>query len=201
MIMLLGNAAWAHLRAKDELLVTSPGGGIAGLPIFITDDTPVDDLLIFAQKVTTRSDLPPRCCLSRWYIPALLAYMIAGLLEAVVLIARIPLPFPPRGTVAYLGSIVLYSRLRASLHLDYTPVFPSDESHSRANKYYIKEKLWQCVSLNMHVFSCLWWYNLRKKYCVQFSMVTMVKVASDDNALHNFQCCKLMTDSNRTYVL
>jgi 3beta-hydroxy-delta5-steroid dehydrogenase / steroid delta-isomerase len=136
MIMLIGNAAWAHLRAKDELLVTCPGGGIAGLPIFITDDTPVVDLLLFAQKVTAQPDLPPRCNLSRWYIPALLAYMIAALLELVVVIARIPLPVPPRGVVAYLGSVILYNRLRASLHLDYTPIFQPDDSYSRANKYY-----------------------------------------------------------------
>lgn len=141
MIMLIGNAAWAHLCAKDKLLVTCPGGGIAGLPIFITDDTPVDDLLIFAQKVTTRADLPPRCCLSRWYIPALLAYMVAAIIELVVMMTRIPLSVPPCGIVAYLGSIVLYNRLRASLHLNYMPIFQPDETYSRSNKYYTKKKL------------------------------------------------------------
>jgi len=104
-------------------LVTRPGGGTAGLPIFVTDDTPVNDLLTFAQKVTARADSPPRCCLSRWYIPAFVAYLIAALLEMVVLIVRISLPVPPRGVVAYLGSIVLYNRLRASLHLNYVPIF------------------------------------------------------------------------------
>lgn len=140
-ITYVGNAAWAHLCAKDQLLVTRPGGGISGLPIFVTDDTPTDDLLTFAQRVTARAHLPPRCCLSRWYIPALLAYLIAALLEVVVLLARIPLSVSPRGAVSYLGSIVLYNRLRASLHLNYSPIFKPDESCNRANKYYTMEKL------------------------------------------------------------
>ncbi|XP_023718357.1 3 beta-hydroxysteroid dehydrogenase/Delta 5--_4-isomerase type 2 isoform X2 [Cryptotermes secundus] len=140
-ITYVGNAAWAHLLAKDQLLVTRPGGGVSGLPIFITDDTPADDLLFFAQRVTARANLPPRCRISRWYMPALLAYLIAALLEMVVLIAHIPLSVSPRGAVSYLGSIVLYNRLRASLHLNYSPIFPPDESCNRANKYYTREEL------------------------------------------------------------
>ncbi|GFG32093.1 hypothetical protein Cfor_06863 [Coptotermes formosanus] len=143
----VGNAAWAHLRAKDQLLVTRPGGGIAGLPIFVTDDTPAGDLFTFAQKVTTRADLPPRCCLSRWYIPAFLAYLMAILLELVVLILRVPLSFPPRGVVSFLGSTVLYNRLRAAVHLDYTPIFQPQESYSRANKYYTRNKSFDKINL------------------------------------------------------
>jgi hypothetical protein len=49
MATIAGNAAWAHLRAKDQLLLTLSGGGISGLPIFVTDDTPKDDLFTFAR--------------------------------------------------------------------------------------------------------------------------------------------------------
>ncbi|XP_069703833.1 3 beta-hydroxysteroid dehydrogenase/Delta 5--_4-isomerase type 1 isoform X2 [Periplaneta americana] len=133
----VGNAAWAHLRAKDELLHSRPGGGIAGLPIFVTDDTPVDDLLVFTQKVTMRADSPPRCRLSRWFIPAVLSYLVAYLLE----LAGVPMPAPPTAIVSYLGSIILYNRLRASIHLDYVPFYKSDESYTRAKKYYTREKL------------------------------------------------------------
>jgi len=155
----LGNAAWAHLLAKDQLLVSRPGGGIAGLPIFITDDTPAGDLFTFAHKVTTQADLPARCCPTRWYIPAFLAYLIAVLLELAVLILRVPLPVPPRGVVSFLGSVVLYNRLRASVHLDYTPIFQPEDSFRRANKYYTRNKtfdkinLWGCKSF--HVLSTL----------------------------------------------
>ena len=151
----LGNAAWAHLLAKDQLLVTRPGGGIAGLPIFITDDTPAGDLFNFARKVTVQADLPPRCCPSRWYIPAFLAYLIASLLELAAVIFRVPLSVPPRGVVSFLGSIVLYNRLRASVHLDYTPIFQPQDSCMRANKYYTSNKtfdeinLWECKLFNV----------------------------------------------------
>ena len=143
----LGNAAWAHLRAKDQLMVTRPGGGIAGLPVFITDDTPAADLFTFAQKVTARADLPPRCRPSRWYIPAFLAYLIAVLLELAVLVLRVPLSFPPRGVVSFLGSIVLYSTLRASVHLDYTPIFQPQDSCRRANSYYTRKKTFDKINL------------------------------------------------------
>ena len=136
----VGNAAWSHILAKDQLLVTRPGGGIGGLPIFITDDTPAGDLFTFAQKMTAQADLPPRCCPSRWYIPTFLAYLIAVVLELAVLILRIPLPVPPRGVVSFLGSIVLYNGLRASVHLDYTPIFQPQDSCRRANKYYTRNK-------------------------------------------------------------
>lgn len=146
-LMPLGNAAWAHLRAKDQLPVTRPGGGIAGLPVFVTDDTPAGDLFTFAQKVTARADLPPRCCLSRWYIPTFLAYLLAVLLELAALILRIPLSVPPRGVVSFLGSTVLYNRLRASVHLDYTPIFQPQEACNRANKYYIRKKSFDKMNL------------------------------------------------------
>jgi hypothetical protein len=43
--------------------------------------------------------------------------------------------------VSYLGSIVVYSRLRASLHLNYSPIFQPDEACNRVNKYYTRENL------------------------------------------------------------
>nr|CAD7571432.1 unnamed protein product [Timema californicum] len=131
-ITYVGNAAWAHIRAKDALL-DNPGGA-AGLPVFITDDTPIDDLLRFASRVTATADDPSlRCRCTRWYVPALLAYLLAAILERLITwcahpLLRVRLPVSPSGVVSYLGSIVLYNRLRAAIQLDYSPVYSSEQA-------------------------------------------------------------------------
>ncbi|XP_066995623.2 3 beta-hydroxysteroid dehydrogenase/Delta 5--_4-isomerase type 1 isoform X2 [Anabrus simplex] len=133
----VGNAAWAHLRAKDVLLLRP--SGVGGLPVFITDDTPACDLLHFAQRVTSSVDAPPRCLLTRWYVPSLLAYLVAFILELIASLLRLRLPFPPRAVVSYLGSILYYNRLRAAILLEYSPIFTLDESNRLARKYYTSD--------------------------------------------------------------
>ena len=135
-MLFTGNAAWAHILAKNELLTMRPGGGIAGLPIFVTDDTPVVDLLRFVEYVS-----PPRYRISRWYVPSLVAYFMAALLELVARVTRTSFPIPPRGTVSYLGSLVLYSRLRAALHLNYSPIYKPEECYNRSKQFYSRNNV------------------------------------------------------------
>ncbi|PSN41461.1 3 beta-hydroxysteroid dehydrogenase/Delta 5--_4-isomerase type 3 [Blattella germanica] len=129
-ITYVGNAAWAHILAKNELLTTRPGGGIAGLPIFITDDTPVVDLLRFVERMSNG------CRLSRWYFPSIFAYVTAAVIELLLRITKMRLPASPRGAVSYLGSLIMYSRLRADLHLDYFSIFQPEECYAISAKYY-----------------------------------------------------------------
>ena len=102
-----------------------------GLPIFVTDDTPVDDLLRFVEKVCS-----PCCRQSRWYMPSLVAYLAAILLELVLEVTGTSVPVPPRGSVSYLGSLVSYSRLRAALHLDYSPIYQTAQCYKVSKQYY-----------------------------------------------------------------
>lgn len=48
------------------------------------------------------------------------------------------LQISPRSVVAYMGSLILYDRTRASIHLDYDPYYSGDEALSRASNYYCK---------------------------------------------------------------
>jgi hypothetical protein len=45
MTTIAGKTTWAQLCAK----VTRPGGGISGLPVFVTGDTKTEDLFTFAR--------------------------------------------------------------------------------------------------------------------------------------------------------
>lgn len=136
----IGNVAWAHIRAKDTL--KKQPKKIAGLPVFITDDTPIEDTTRFCQRIsraTTTLKLRP----TWWSVPATLTYFIAFLLELFVQLANrfysgVKLSFQPRALVAYASSIIMFSRLRASIHLDYEPIFKEDKSILNSASWYEK---------------------------------------------------------------
>ena len=138
-----GNVAWAHIRAKDTLK-KSPQN-IAGLPVFITDDTPIEDTTRFCQRLsraTTNLKFRP----TWWSMPAFLTYFMAFLLESIIkllnpMCSAVKLQFPPCALVAYASSIIMYNRLRASIHLDYEPIF--DESNSIKNSANWYEKWYE----------------------------------------------------------
>lgn len=140
----LGNVAWSLIRAKDTL-EKSPNN-IAGLPIFITDDTPMEDTTRFCQRISRSSkliNLHPS-----WYsIPAFISYFLCYLLEIVVKYLLHPLfkyklSFSPRALITYLGSILLYNRLRASIQLNYEPIFNEELSITNSANWY--DKWYQC---------------------------------------------------------
>lgn len=158
-----GNVAWAHVRAKDTLATAQ--ANIGGLPVFITDDTPIEDTTRFCQRIsravsktptattnnnnnTTAAATPPprdsallKLRPTWWSIPSAFTYFLALLLEWLMCWCIFPLlgsrlSFPPRALVAYAGSIILFSRLRASIHLDYEPIFNEEKSILNSAKWY-----------------------------------------------------------------
>ncbi|XP_008216462.1 3 beta-hydroxysteroid dehydrogenase/Delta 5--_4-isomerase type 4 [Nasonia vitripennis] len=129
----VGNAAWAFLRAKDTLL-KSPNA-IAGLPVTVTDDTLVEDLILFCERVTRSSS--NHVTVSSWPIPLGLSYLgaiLAELLSDFGLISKFKVP--PRSIVAFLGSIILYNRARASIRMNYWPKYTHEQTLAAASKYY-----------------------------------------------------------------
>lgn len=137
LILSAGNIAWAHIRAK-ETLKKSPKG-IAGLPVFITDDTPIEDTSRFCQRIsraTTTFNIRP----TSWSLPSLFAYFFAFLLETIVSILHpifgVKLPFQPRALASYAGSMIMYCRLRADINLDYEPLYNEEKSIQNSAIWY-----------------------------------------------------------------
>lgn len=125
----VGNVAWAHICAKKTLKNSSKS--IAGLPVFITDDTKITDTSRFCQRLSARTNafnIRP----TSWSIPSLIAYFLAFVLEMIVtalnILFDVRLSFQPRALSAYAGSILQYSRLRADLHMSYEPLFNEEQS-------------------------------------------------------------------------
>lgn len=123
-----------------ETLKKAPKG-IAGLPVFITDDTPVEDTSRFCQRIS-RAQNTFNIRPTSWTIPSFFAYFLAFLLEAIVSflyqIFGLTLPFQPRSLVAYAGSMIMYSRLRADINMDYVPLYDEEKSIQNSAKWYEK---------------------------------------------------------------
>lgn len=146
----VGNAAWAHIRAKNSLgetegVVRVPGTKIGGLSAFITDDTPIEDTIRFCQRISNASTSSNDSTTARiklrpswWSIPAVITYFLALLLEIICRVLHFKVDFPPRGMISYLSSIIMYSRLRASIHLDYEPIFNEEKSILNSVTWYEK---------------------------------------------------------------
>lgn len=125
---LIGNAAWAHILAKDALLENVDN--VSGLPIFVTDDTCVEHVFDFASRI-----LGKRVRASFW-LPTLITWPVATLIETAASLMNIELPLRPTALISFLGSIILYSRLRAALHLKYAPRYSETEAISKTKSYF-----------------------------------------------------------------
>lgn len=114
---------------------------IAGLPVFVTDDTPIEDTARFCQRLSRRTDtfnIRP----TSWSLPSLLGYWLMILLEMIISMLNpifgVKLSFQPRALAAYAGSLLQYSRLRAELHMDYEPLYSEERSLDESVKWYEK---------------------------------------------------------------
>lgn len=132
-----GNVAWAHLCAKEKL--KSDAKRISGLPIFITDDSPVTDSIRLTQRINSEMQtlkIRP----TSWSIPLLLCALIAWLYELFIdfinYFTKYQVEYCPHGILAYLASFVLLDRLRASIALEYEPIYTPSESFKRSGTWY-----------------------------------------------------------------
>ncbi|XP_011299580.1 3 beta-hydroxysteroid dehydrogenase/Delta 5--_4-isomerase type 1 [Fopius arisanus] len=131
----VGNAAWGFICAKNTL--RDRPDSIAGLPVIITDDNDVNDIGRFCERITTKSDNYIKR--SSWWIPLPISYTIALFIEFIMNVSNKfigKLPISPTSLISYLGSVFLYNRSRAAIHLDYSPIYSSHESMELSRKYY-----------------------------------------------------------------
>lgn len=114
---------------------------IAGLPVFVTDDTPIEDSARFCQRLsrhTNAFNIRP----TSWSFPSLLGHWLSILLELIILVLHpifgITLPWQPRALSAYAGSLLQFSRLRAELHMNYEPLYDEEFALDKSVKWYEK---------------------------------------------------------------
>ncbi|XP_003743458.1 3 beta-hydroxysteroid dehydrogenase type 7 [Galendromus occidentalis] len=132
-----GNAAYAHVIAKDRLRENSD---CAGEIYYITDDTPLEELYVAIKPFVEAQDMR----LSDWSLPYLFAILIMSLISVILRIIRpiyqVGKLFPTPATVTYACTSVFFNRQKATLRLKYYPCFTPEESYERALEYYKKVK-------------------------------------------------------------
>ncbi|XP_013791890.1 3 beta-hydroxysteroid dehydrogenase/Delta 5--_4-isomerase type 1-like [Limulus polyphemus] len=133
-----GNAAWAHIRAKNTLCKDKT---VAGEVYFITDDTPIIDIY-----ETMRPWVEARGFrLSSYVLPYMLVYTI---LSIVCFFLRLVSPFyKPQEHVTstaelkYLCTTYFFNRVKSTLRLSYYPIYTPDESNKNSLVYYANVKI------------------------------------------------------------
>ncbi|TDG52882.1 hypothetical protein AWZ03_000425 [Drosophila navojoa] len=134
-----GNVAWGHICAYKALKVSSKA--VNGLPVFVTDDTGINDVSRFVQKMALLGERF-KVKTSWWYLPHFLFFFLALLWEFVVRVAypytKYRIRYSPRAIASYTSSMLMYNRLRASIHMDYMPLYDPDTSAERSAKWYAK---------------------------------------------------------------
>ena len=135
----VGNVAWSCLKAKDKILADD---AISGEQFFITDDTKIMDPFEFLEPYLALKGFK----LSDWSYPYwafITIFILLSWLSRLVC-SIYPIKFAPSlttATVRYLCNTYFFNRTKATLRLEYEPLFEHDESQNRSLQYYKKLSL------------------------------------------------------------
>ncbi|KAI8123134.1 3 beta-hydroxysteroid dehydrogenase/Delta 5--_4-isomerase type 1 [Lucilia cuprina] len=134
-----GNVAWGHICAYKTL--KSNPKAIAGLPIFVTDDTPINDISRFIQKIALLGG-NYKVRHTSWYLPHFLFFFIALLTELLIKVLapfkNMSMKFSLRAISSFTASVMMFNRLRAAIHMDYVPLIDVETSLQKSANWYSK---------------------------------------------------------------
>lgn len=132
-ITYVGNAAWAFVKAFERLAVDET---ISGEAFFITDDTPIIDIHEHVQPYIEARGF----AVSAYIIPYWLAWFFLSIICFGIQMINILVPFevdiPSVNMLNYMCSTFFYNRSKATLRLDYQPIYTPEEAKERSLPYY-----------------------------------------------------------------
>ncbi|XP_052873749.1 NADPH-dependent 3-keto-steroid reductase Hsd3b5 [Anopheles cruzii] len=136
-IVYAGNAAWCLVCAKEGL--ANNAEKIAGYAVFATDESGIEDTTRFCQRIS-RANETLKMRPSSYQIPLFITFFLAFLLELLVKalhpFTNIRLRYPPCALLSYMASILLFNRIRASIYLDYDPIYSEEKAVSNSALWY-----------------------------------------------------------------
>lgn len=133
-----GNAAWAHIKAKERLIHDNT---ISGEAFYVTDDTPIVDIYenIRPYVEASKHKMSERV-LPYWFVYFALVFL-SLFLRLVRPIYKMSKPLVPSGVVSYMCSTIFFNRSKAILRLNYQPIYTHEEAQTNSLKYYSKLKI------------------------------------------------------------
>ncbi|GFU45640.1 3 beta-hydroxysteroid dehydrogenase type 7 [Nephila pilipes] len=137
-ICYVGNAAWALIKAKDRLVVDET---ICGESFFITDDSAIIDIHEHIRPFMEARHIK----VSNYIFPYWLAWIILSLiclfLRVINVFVKYEVDIPSVSQLNYMCSTFFYNRSKATLRLDYQPIFNPEEADSFSLDYYSNVEL------------------------------------------------------------
>lgn len=132
-ISYVGNVAWAFVKAKDRLALDET---IAGEAFFITDDTPIIDIHELIQPYVEAKGLG----FSSFTIPYWVAWIFLSLIclgiKLISFFYPLKVDVPSVEMLNYICSTFFFNRSKATLRLDYEPIYTPEEAKERSLPYY-----------------------------------------------------------------
>ncbi|XP_077980456.1 3 beta-hydroxysteroid dehydrogenase/Delta 5--_4-isomerase type 3-like [Glandiceps talaboti] len=133
----VGNVAWAHVLAAQQLKKPAIQDDVAGQAYFICDDTELKNLSDFAEPFLQVKGYR----LSRYYLPYWMMYFVAFFIEylAWFLSPFVKLNVPMnREVLHYICTTIYFSYRGAKRYLGYSPAFSVEEAMERTVDYVSK---------------------------------------------------------------
>ncbi|GIY04562.1 3 beta-hydroxysteroid dehydrogenase type 7 [Caerostris extrusa] len=132
-ICYVGNAAWAHIKAKDRLVEDET---ISGEAFFITDDTSIIDIHEHVRQYMNARNFN----VSSYIFPYWLAWIILSFICLIIRIINVFVKFefeiPAVSQLNYMCSTFFFNRSKATLRLDYIPIYNAEEANNLSMNYY-----------------------------------------------------------------
>lgn len=132
----VGNVAHACLRAKDQMQLDKR---IGGEEFIITDDTKVMDPFEFFEPYLQCRQYRLSNRSYPYWLFIMFFSLYCWLIKLVhnVITIKLPSSLTP-ATVHYICNIYFFNRDKATLRLDYTPLYDHEESQKRSISFYKK---------------------------------------------------------------
>lgn len=132
-ISYVGNVAWAFCNAKDKLAVDET---ISGEAFFITDDTPIIDIHEHLQPYLEARGFGVSTYTIPYWIVWLLLSIICFFIRLINVVITFEANVPSINSLNYMCSTFFFNRSKATLRLDYEPLYPPEEALKRSLPYY-----------------------------------------------------------------
>lgn len=134
-IAYVGNVAAAHLKAIERLAVDE---SISGEAFYITDDTPIIDLYENVRPYVEANNAKLSDYVLPYWLVWLTLFFVTLFLKVLRPLVKVNPKIPSPGMVSYICSTIFFNRSKATLRLNYQPIYSAEESQTRSIQYYSK---------------------------------------------------------------
>lgn len=132
-ISYVGNVAWAFIKAKERLAVDET---ISGEPFFITDDTPIVDVYEHFEPFLEARGFRMSAYVIPYWLALIVLSVVCFFIRVINIFWRVEFDVPSVDMLNYMCSTFFYNRSKATLRLDYQPIYTPEEAKERSLPYY-----------------------------------------------------------------